>query len=71
MGLDYKLVTEALENLVDKTSLEDVVDSLAELCLEKAEHLESNWQDTKSASSWLKCAKILEKAIKDISNIGL
>jgi hypothetical protein len=48
-----------LENLVDKTSLKRVLDTLASVCNGKAEHLEANWQDTYAAKVWARMARKL------------
>lgn len=41
-----------LEALVDRMSLSVVLEALAEVCHEKAEHLRSEWQDSLTASWW-------------------
>jgi hypothetical protein len=41
-----------LEILIDTSSLAQVIESLSEICWEKAEHLRSNWQDETSALAW-------------------
>lgn len=43
---------ERLEELVDASSLTDVVEALAAVCVEKSEHLRANWQDKKTAKVW-------------------
>jgi hypothetical protein len=35
-----------LEDLVDSTSVPDVLEALANVCHEKADHLRSDWQDS-------------------------
>jgi hypothetical protein len=50
----------ALEALVDKYSLECVIDALAVMCLEKADHVRSNWQDETLACDWERDAEALE-----------
>lgn len=57
-----------LESLVDVTCLTDVVLALARMCNEKAEHLRSNWQDEKSARTWDKDAKQLDKCSIILNN---
>ena len=41
-----------LEMLVDATSVNAVLQALSEVCGLKAEHIESNWQDTVLAHHW-------------------
>lgn len=50
-----------LEGLVDKHGLSAVIDALIDICHGKAEHLESNWQDTHAAKEWTKAAKKLDR----------
>lgn len=45
-------MSEMLEGLVDRWTLTDVLEQLARVCGEKAEHLRSNWQDNESARVW-------------------
>jgi len=42
----------ALELLVDAHGLHEVLNELAVICGEKAEHLRANWQDGASARAW-------------------
>ncbi len=45
-------LADTLENLVDRTTLAEILNVLAELCGAKAQHLRETWQDDKSASHW-------------------
>jgi hypothetical protein len=51
----------ALEPILDRSTLSDVVFALARLCNEKAEHLLINWQDDASAKAWDKAAGRIDK----------
>lgn len=42
----------SLETLIDHASLKDVLMALSEICAEKAEHIEANWQDKHLARRW-------------------
>lgn len=42
----------ALEAMVDKVGMANVLYALARISQMKAEHLESNWQDRQSAQWW-------------------
>lgn len=44
---------ELLERLVDKYNLVEIVDGLETICVEKAEHIAHNWQDTSLAKHWM------------------
>ena len=49
--------TDALEALIDRTDLNQVLDALSAICREKAEHLRVNWQDQQSARVWREAAR--------------
>jgi hypothetical protein len=51
----------SLEGMVDRHGLEAVIETLAEICYEKGDHLRTNWQDEKSAKSWDRMGKQLNK----------
>lgn len=53
--------TEALEAMVDRSGIGAVLEALAEICREKAEHLRENWQDEVSARMWDRRASALER----------
>ena len=57
-----------LENFIDKSSLSDVLESLVEICYAKAEHLRSNWQDSKAAKSWDRDAAVIGRMVSKIQN---
>ena len=52
--------TDSLEGLLDKTTLQDFLETLAEICNEKADHLRANWQDNATAKLWDAAAKRVE-----------
>ena len=52
---------EAIEPLVDSTSLVDVLLALARMCNEKAEHLQCNWQDADGAKVWDRAARAIDR----------
>lgn len=41
-----------LEFIVDRCSLARVLEALAEICSEKADHIRTNWQDHATARPW-------------------
>jgi hypothetical protein len=51
---------EELESIIDSASLADVVEALAEIAREKAEHIRSTWQDAATAKPWDSAAKRLD-----------
>jgi len=59
--LDVNLEMD-LEAMVDRNGLPHVLDALATICFEKAEHLRSNWQDESAAKEWERFGKAVDKA---------
>ena len=53
---------DGLEAMIDVAGLPAVLDALGTICREKAEHVQSNWQDTALARQWTRAAKIIERA---------
>jgi hypothetical protein len=49
-----------LEQLIDKSTLADVLDSLAEIAHAKAQHIQENWQDVSLARTWDSAGKRIE-----------
>ena len=56
--------TLALEALCDKFDINRVVEWLANVAFDKADHLQSNWQDTNASEAYCKLAKHLNNAPK-------
>jgi hypothetical protein len=52
-----------LEDIIDKSTLEDVVHALVNICNGKAEHLRENWQDNQAAKQWELAGKRLDHAL--------
>lgn len=46
----------ALEEMVDKVGVRNVLYALAHICNAKAEHVAVNWQDTAMAKEWTRAA---------------
>jgi hypothetical protein len=53
---------KALEAMIDSESLARVLENLETVCLEKAEHLRTNWQDEAAAKSWESLALRIDRA---------
>jgi|GEM_PF-2642824 len=49
----------ALECMVDKVGLANVLYALEHICYAKGEHVQANWQDRKLAVAWNRNAGIL------------
>lgn len=63
--MNNELTTE-LERLVDQNTLASVIAALCCVCIEKAEHLEINWQDKTQAKVWLLAEKKLTKIANEL-----
>lgn len=56
---------DLLESLIDKVGLETVIQSLANVCYNKGDHIETTWQDEALATGWFRMAGKLEKTLSD------
>jgi len=45
-------LAKQLEALIDQYSLATLMAEISDICLEKSEHIETNWQDSDAASPW-------------------
>jgi len=61
-----KNLTAALEALVDAHSVADVLFDLEAICLEKADHIRANWQDSVTAKNWDKAARVCLAASRKV-----
>jgi len=52
---------DTIETLIDIYSLSEVIEALSDICMEKAEHVETNWQDHTLAKIWRKDGLRLNK----------
>lgn len=59
--LKIKKLAEKLEDLVDANNLVDVINALSQVCHEKAQHIEENWQDKRLAKTWETAARKLDR----------
>lgn len=41
-----------VENLIDKSSVRDLIEAIAAVCAEKADWIEESWQDRQTAKVW-------------------
>ena len=58
-----------LENLVDGSSLHDVLSALANICGEKSVHIAENWQDVALAKRWNQRAMAIDLMLADKYNL--
>ena len=62
---------EMLETYIDSNSVGDTLTVLAEICHEKAAHLQSAWQDEETAKVWRRQARALEHCAAMTNRRGL
>ena len=53
---------QALEQLLDRVGLKMILEHLGNICEQKAEHIEVNWQEPHTAKRWREAAKHLDTA---------
>jgi len=58
----------ALEAMVDKVGVSNVLYALQHICDAKADHLESNWQDRVSAKVWERDARLCGRAAAGVKS---
>ena len=65
MLTDNTIDATELETMVDNYGLSGVLEALAYICQEKADHLSTNWQDARTAKVWMSDAdRIQSVAVK-------
>jgi hypothetical protein len=62
-------LAEQLEEIIDSHGITNVLEAIEQVCYEKAEHVQSNWQDRPLAKAWEKVATKLGVAIVASRNI--
>lgn len=68
---DVTQIQEQLEAIIDRTSLQDVLNCLSGVCLAKSDHLEENWQDKASAKQWEEAYHVIDRAVVKISRLAI
>lgn len=63
MARELNLVDKnKLEDLVDDYTLQRVLEALCDICHEKSEHFQTNWQDKSGSNYWFKLGGITRQA---------
>ena len=57
---------DELEIMIDRSSLHEVLNALADICAQKADHIQSNYQDKPLAKTWMKVSWKLTKLENDV-----
>ncbi len=52
---------DELEIMIDRSSLHEVLNALADICAEKADHIRLSYQDSVTAKPWMQASKKLSK----------
>lgn len=63
------MLNDELEACVDKHGLFAVLDALSGICGQKAEHVATNWQDTKLAKDWAQAEAALDAASNKVLDL--
>ena len=56
---------EVLETMIDSVGLAEVINTLADICFGKAEHLRNNWQDKTTAELWDRAGICINATLAD------
>jgi hypothetical protein len=64
-----KEIRRQLEALIDKNTLVKALEALADVCGEKAIHIEETWQDKRLAREWMKASSTFWKASQKFKNL--
>jgi hypothetical protein len=59
-------LTDELERLVDETTLGSVLDALAEVAFEKAEHVSASYSDEPLARLWRRASRQLARLSEEV-----
>jgi hypothetical protein len=64
-------VEDELEAIVDHIGLSNTIEALATVCVTKATHLKSNWQDAGAARPWTRLGLRLDTVATAAKREGL
>lgn len=56
-----KADSEEIESILDRASLHKFLDGLAQICFEKAMHVDETWQDRTLSKMWDRAGSSIEK----------
>lgn len=57
-----------LESMIDSEGVSGILEEIADICFEKAEHIRENWQDRVTAKSWEKDANAVMRLAQKVIN---
>lgn len=61
---------DALEGLIDAHGLSRVLNALAQVCDEKAEHVLTNWQDKRGSANWTLAGQRIDRVAAQLPNFA-
>ena len=56
-----KNLQDALETLIDATSVTSVLEAIATVCALKADHIRASWQDNQTARVWDRTSQQIDR----------
>lgn len=66
--MDKNEAEYSLEEIIDAIGLKETFQAMAKICLEKADHIRSSYDDKTLAKSWEHDSKVIDKIILKINN---
>jgi hypothetical protein len=57
---------QTLETIIDRVGLAELTDTIARIAREKAEHVQTNWQDRDLARVWNRVARRFDKLVPSL-----
>ena len=64
-------MNDTLEQLIDTNGLSVVLNTLADICNLKAQHIEEAWQDRELARAWIRAALAIGTVSNKVIRAGL
>ncbi|GGG61054.1 hypothetical protein [Hymenobacter glacieicola] len=59
--MNKQVIKDLLEQIIDSASLAELLEAASEVCHEKADHLETNWQSYVEADRWSNAAEAISR----------
>lgn len=56
-----KQLRDKIEDLIDTTSLHDILQAIEHICYLKGAHIDENWQDSTTAAPWYNASTTIAK----------
>jgi hypothetical protein len=59
--------SDQLEGIVDRSTVKHILETLATICQEKAQHIRENWQDRELAKEWQHTAMWINSIVQKVT----